>query len=353
METLNAPRKTLKRLNGWRRVAASNEGFADCALIVPTYRRTKELIRLLNALAALPDIPGEVLVVDGSPEPELEHSLLAWASMLALRFDLVWIKSPKGLTRQRNVGLDACEREYVFFLDDDSLPEPGYFNAIRQVFVDDTAVQIGAVRGFLTNGINTPVTPLWRLRTWLGLAPRGEPGRYHASGFSGTWNMVPPFEGSREVEVLSGCAFALRREVSLKHRFSEYFHGYAQGEDLEMSRRIAKDWKLMICGDARVNHAEAKGGRPAGLARGRMAARNHYFIWKRHSPEAGWKDRMRFWGNHALIVVYHSLAYLRRPTHVFPLAYATGTFCGALECIFSPPRYEEPPAQREYEFSFG
>src|ERR1700758_4734391 len=105
METLNAPHKTLKRLSGWRRVAASSEGFADCALIVPTYRRPKEMVRLLDALTVLPDIPGEVMVVDGSSDSEVEQAILAWTRAHPLRFDLVWIKSPKGLTRQRNVGL--------------------------------------------------------------------------------------------------------------------------------------------------------------------------------------------------------------------------------------------------------
>ena len=352
MATSMASGGTLKQLSGWRRGSTLPGALVDCVLIVPTYRRPKEMVRLLDALVGLPGIPGEVLVVDGSPEAGVEQAILAWAEARSLPFDLVWVKSPAGLTRQRNVGLDACSREFIFFLDDDCLPEPGYFQAIRQVFLADEAGEVGAVRGFLTNGINLPLTCLWRLRLALGLTPRSEPGRYHACGTSGSWNMVPRFKGTREVEVLAGGASAYRREVFLKHRFSEYFYGYAQGEDLEMSRRVARDWKLLVCGDALVNHAHAESGRPAGFPRGRMAVRNRYFIWKRHSPEAGWKDRLRFWGDHALIVFYYGVGYVRRPRWTYPLAYAAGTICGAVECIFSPPRYQEPPAMREYEFCF-
>lgn len=350
MATNGAGVAQLKLLRGWRRAARVSEGYADSALIVPTFRRPREMLRLLDALSGLPDVPGEVIVVDGSPDKSVEHAISSWGGSSKLRFDLIWIQSPAGLTRQRNIGLDACKREFIFFLDDDCLPEAGYFKAIRQVFIDDAQREIGAVRGFLTNGIDNPVTPLWRLRRLLGIAPQSEPGRYHPSGFSGTWNMVPQFSGTREVEVLAGGASAFRREVFSKYRFSEFFYGYAQGEDLEMSRRIAKDWKLMICGGALVDHAHAQGGRPAGFPRGRMASRNRHFIWKRHSPGAGLKDRARFWADHALIVVYHALTYLRRPRHTYPLSYAVGTFCGAIECLVSPPRHEEPPARREYEF---
>ncbi|MDB6020445.1 MAG: glycosyl transferase family 2, partial [Pedosphaera sp.] len=156
--------KALKRLSGWRRAATLPGALADCALIVPTYRRPKEMVRLLETLAGLPDFPGEVLVVDGSPDLEVEHAILAWADGRSLPFELAWVKSPAGLTRQRNVGLDACNREFIFFLDDDCLPEPGYFRHIRQVFLDDAAGAVGAVRGFLTNGINLPLARLWRLR---------------------------------------------------------------------------------------------------------------------------------------------------------------------------------------------
>lgn len=343
---------TLQHLNGWRKNTRNPSALDDCVLIVPTYQRPRELVRQLNVLTRLPDAPGEVLIVDGSPGPNVNQVLRDWAGGRDLPFDLAYVNSPAGLTRQRNVGLDACNKKFIFYLDDDCLPEPGYFSSIRQVFIDDKASEIGAVRGFLTNGINKPLTRIWRLRFSLGLVPRGAPGQYFHSGSSATWDMVPTFKGTRPVDVLAGGASAYRREVFQKHRFSEYFYGYAQGEDLEMSLRIGRDWKLVVCGDALVNHDHADGGRPAGIPRGRMAVRNRYFIWKRHSANCRPIDRLRFWFDHVLVVGFNLLGFALRPWRPYNFLYALGTCMGIGSCLTNPPKYEEPQAQKQYEFSW-
>lgn len=351
--TLIAPlaAETLRRLHGWHKPAATPGATADCSLIIPTYRRPQPLLTLLEILVRLPDVPGEVVVVDGAPDDESERAVAAWARARHLPFELVYVKSPAGLTLQRNVGIDASRGNFVFFLDDDALPEPDYFRSIRQVFLDDTAGEIGAVRGFLLDSVHQSFTRLWRLRQALGVVPRGRPGSYHPAGVTMSWNLVAPFHGIRPVDFLAGCAAAYRREVLAQHRFSLFFSGYSWGEDLEMSRRIARNWKLVICGDARVRHCLAEGGRPAGWAAGRMSARNRHFIWKRHSPEAKVADRFKFWLDYALIILSHLASALRPPWRRAPLLYAWGTFCGAGECVFHPSRYEEPPARREFEFA--
>lgn len=342
----------LQQLHGWRKPASRPNALSDCVLIIPTYRRPMEIIRLLDLVASLSDAPGEVLVVDGSPERDVDAAIQAWAREHELPFELSYVSSPPGLTRQRNVGLDASTRDFVFYLDDDCLPELGYFRAMRQVFREDTGGRVGGVRGFMTNGIDKPLTRMWRLRFALKLVPHGRPGEYFPCGSSATWDMVPPFRGTRPVDVLAGGVSAYRRQVFAKHRFSEFFYGYAQGEDLEMSLRIGKDWKLLVCGDARLDHHHAAGGRPKGFAMGKMSVRNRYFIWKRHSPNCRVIDNMRFWLDHALMIVYNAASFLLRPWRPYNLCYAAGTCAGIVNCLISPPRHEEPPARRVYEVAW-
>ena len=340
----------LQELNGWRKQTAIPPALNDCALIVPTYKRIEELFRLLSVVVEFDDPPGEIIVVDGSPGDDLNFTLREWAGGVDLPFDLVYVKSPAGLTRQRNVGLDACSKSFLYFLDDDCVPEPNYFRAIRDVFEKDECRQIGAIRGFLTNCAELPVNLLWKLRYRLGIVPTDGPGLYHNCGTSCTWNGIPAFRGIKEIDVLAGGAAAYRREVFDKHRFSQFFYGYSQGEDLEMSLRIRKDWKIVLCGDARVDHREASHGRPPGFARGRMVFRNRYFIWKRHSAKPGFKNTIRFWADQLLVISYNVAAFVFRPWRPYYIGYAAGVAGGVVQCIMNPPRYEEPLARRQYTF---
>jgi glycosyltransferase involved in cell wall biosynthesis len=298
---------------------------------------------LLAHLMALADRPGEVVVVDGSPDRQTAEAIAAWARDRPVPFRLVYIESPSGLTRQRNVGVDASRGEIVFFLDDDCRPQPGYFRAIREVFRNDRTGEVGAVGGSLINEMNRPLSWRWRLRFALRLVPRGEPGWYYPTATSVPRALVAPFSGTRPTDVLPGAAFACRREVLRRHRFSEFFNGYSQGEDLEMSLRIGQDWRLVWSGDARAIHEPAPGGRPRSFRKGRMEVRHRYFIWRRYTPRPNWGCRVKLWLDFLLI----GACSLARGQ----VAHAGGVLYGAAECLVRSPRYTEPPTRQEYEFS--
>jgi GT2 family glycosyltransferase len=255
------------RLDGWRKSGSGEGALPDCALVVTTYKRPKEIVVLLAQLAGLPDPPGEVVVVDGSPDDSSAQTVGAWANSVTSPFEFVYVKSPPGLTKQRNVGIDASTKEFVFFLDDDCLPEPGYCREIRRVFREDIPGEVGAVCGSIVNDMGRPLTLRWRIRFLLRLVPRGESGKYYPTATSVPRSMVSIFKGTRSVDVIPGGVTAYRRAVLDRHRFSEFFSGYAQGEDVEMSLRIGEEEKLVWSGDAHVNHHHASGGRPPRIRR--------------------------------------------------------------------------------------
>ena len=344
---------TLIRLGGWRKLAAGSGGIEGCSLVVATYERPAELSALLATVRDLPDVPMEVVVIDGSVNDFTNDAVAAWAAATDLPYDLAYVRSPAGLTRQRNVGIDASSGSVVFFLDDDCSPQPGYFRAIHDVFAADTEGRIGAVSGLVINEIAKPLSVRWRLRLALGLVPRPhEPERYYPTATSVPRCLVDPFDGVRGVDVMPGCSMAFRRAVLERHRFSNFFYGYSQGEDLEMSLRVGSEYEILCCGDARVIHDHAPGGRPASAQKGRMEVRNRYFIWKRHSADARFADRVRFWGDIAYITMYNVATFVARPLSLAPLAHAAGCIRGAVECLITPPRYTEPTARREYDVTF-
>lgn len=344
---------TAERFKGWRvRSKVESRTLCDCSLIVPTFRRPEELLLLMETILPMKDVPGEVIIVDGSPENASEERLVRWARRNELPFELVYARTPAGLTRQRNVGIEISTKQYVFFLDDDCLPFDRYFQEVRRAF--DRDVRVGAVGGMPINEILKPMSRRWRLRLKLHLAPhRIEPGIYHPSGTSVPRALVKPFKGVREVDMLPGCAMAFRREVLGEHRFSEFFYGYAQGEDLEMSLRVRRDWKILWCGDALVFHNHASGGRPPSFSKGVMEVRNRHFIWKRHSGDVSLNDRLRFWLDIGFLIVMDGAWFLLHPAQYGALAHAAGLAWGGMFSLLRPPRYEEPAVRNRFRLELS
>ncbi len=343
--------ETLTRLRGWIRSADRASQLPRCTLVVATYRRPDEACALLDLVSRLGDAPGEVVVVDGSPDDGTGNAVVHWTRGRDLPFDLVYVKSSPGLTRQRNVGIDASRGDYIYYLDDDCRPRAGYFAALHEVFVADTRRRTGAVCGSLINEMGMPLSIRWRVRFALRLAPGTlESGQYYPTATSGPHGNVAPFEGIRRVDVIPGGASAYRREVLESQRFSLFFDGYSQGEDLEMSLRIGEKWDLYWSGGAHVVHQHAPGGRPPSAEKGKMEVRNRYFIWKRHSADARFMDRVRFWGDMAYSAAYDIALFIRRPRSLAPLRHMLGIVQGVFGCLVNPPTYSEPPAGAEYGF---
>jgi len=320
---------------------------------VATFKRPGEIVQLLTSLVNLSHPPAEVILVDGTPGEETESAIVTWARVNPANFDLVFIKASAGLTRQRNTGIEASTREIVFFLDDDCIPQEGYFEAIRMAFRGEGAARVGAVSGAVVNEIGKPISVRVRMRLLLGLIPGEEIGKYYPTATSLPLSLARPFSGTRPTDILPGCAMAFRREVLQKHRFSAFFDGYSQGEDLEISLRVARHggWKLLWCGDAHVVHNHVPGGRPAPFAKGRMEVRNRHFIMRRYSAAAGIVDKSRFWLDIVYVFSYDLISMVAHPKRfIWHAIHAFGVLWGSVSSVIGPPPYQEPPPDRQYEF---
>jgi GT2 family glycosyltransferase len=247
--------------------------------------------------------------------------------------------------------VDISHGDLVYFLDDDCIPRPGYFRTVRDVFDKDDAQLVGGVSGTFTNEMGASLTLRWRLKLSLRIVPNVEPGTYCMTATSPPRSLQAPFTGSKRVDVLSGAAMTYRRSALVRERFSAFFNGYSQGEDLEMSRRIARDWELRWAGDALVHHNYAPSGRPPKLKHGYMTAVNRFFIFRRHSVEATAADVGRLWVDILFSVFYDLAGFLIRPWQPWRLAYAMGGFGGVVSSVLTPPTFVEPAARKEYVLS--
>jgi GT2 family glycosyltransferase len=337
-----------KPLSGFRLPGTRKGVLDDCSLVIATYQRPHEVMKLLGEMRTQPELPAEVAIIDGSPMDDLRHLLCLWRLECDTPFDVIYARGVRGLTRQRNAGIDITSREFVFFLDDDAIPAPMYFHHIRCAL--KSSDRMGGACGYVALAADAGVSRRWKIRFALGLVPPIEPFTYHESGTGVPAANLAPFSGWRAVDYLPGCAFALRRAVFEHDRFSAFFSGYSLGEDLEMSLRVAARWDLCCVGDARAVHYQAQIARPPGYERGKMDVRNRFFIRKRHRPHAAFINRLRFWTDIALQTSLDLIRTLTGPARTQALAHAGGLAVGAIGCLLAPPCYDEPPACSEYTF---
>jgi len=255
------------------------------AVIIPTRNRPQDVRRCLTAVMAQSPLPVEVIVVDSSDSNATQSVVTEFCAssdrvkqaVRFLRSDVV------GIPVQRNLGVENTSGHIVHFLDDDSLPEPGYLSAIEAAFAEDA--QVGGVGGCVTN---MPRRTFSRPERFF-LIGSNTPGSVLSSGnCAPTWSIT----ARRYVDWLEGCSMSFRREVFVEHSFDPNLSGYAMGEDVEFSYRIAQSWKLLSIPDARLLHTKSPLERTDNYLLRRMEIKNRFL---RVRTGVGRYRRWAFW----------------------------------------------------------
>jgi GT2 family glycosyltransferase len=179
------------------------------------------------------------------------------------RINLNYIHTDKrSAAIQRNIGLDnvSIETKYVFFLDDDTIPDMQYFNSLCKLLSNEKVVGVSG----------------------LAINPNSKVLREKPAGFRGLIYKMFLLDSNRdgallksavnipcrnyggevkEVEWLIGCSgwnFARIQNT----RFESDFMGASLAEDVIFSFRMSKKGKLLVDPKINLDHLEFAGGRP-------------------------------------------------------------------------------------------
>src|SRR5262245_13787927 len=154
-----------------------------CTVVICTRDRPELLDRCLAAVARLAYPRYDVLVVDNAPSDDRTR-------LVAARRGAEYVLEPvQGLSRARNCGAHASSSEIVAYLDDDSLPEPGWLDHLAIEFRDPDVM---AVTGRIV-AVDDPVESDWLRAWWQGLdcgaerraVDRSEPAWFELANFGG------------------------------------------------------------------------------------------------------------------------------------------------------------------------
>jgi len=145
-------------------------GMSRFSLIMTTFGRTREIENFFRSLEAQAYPQYELLLVDQNEPGYLKEILDVWSE----RINIVYLRSERGASRGRNVGLANATGSVIAFPDDDSWYSEGLLTAIDRFFAEHAEFDFVSVGVTDENGVSSgnrwfqnqcTITPLNIFRT--------------------------------------------------------------------------------------------------------------------------------------------------------------------------------------------
>jgi GT2 family glycosyltransferase len=107
------------------------------SVVVPTFGRPEEVRELLSSFTTQDYKDYEIIIVDGSPDRNLEQVIAEFRGKINIRY---FYEKGLGISDSRNLGADKAKGEYLIFMDSDCIVSSGYFNNVNK-FLSENRVQ--------------------------------------------------------------------------------------------------------------------------------------------------------------------------------------------------------------------
>jgi GT2 family glycosyltransferase len=233
------------------------------SIIIPTYKREKDLQECLNSILSQSDLPFEVIIIDNANSPKTEE--LVKKNKELFEKNNVFLKylinrKENSLTSARNIGVKNAVGDIILFLDDDVVLDKGYIKNILKVY-EKYPNAIG-VQGYITITSNSLLKKFINLISKIFFLFHFEKEKC---------KVLPSLSGSypsslnriAKCEWLSGANHSYKKHIFTEFSYDENLKKYSEGEDLELSYRIFKKYpgSLYITPYAKLVHKTSPQGR--------------------------------------------------------------------------------------------
>jgi GT2 family glycosyltransferase len=268
-------------------------------------------------------LPSELCIVDSSEEATARDRVEELCGAVDLPLDYVH-PAPKGLTVQRNVGIDRTHGDPVFFIDDDVMLAPNCHEKVLAEY-ERWGPELGGVRGQPARPARPPLYAIaWRRLFgiggwWTEASGKMRPG-FFVEGVSES-------AGVRKLDYFNGWFMSYRREVVEQERFDEALAGYAYKEDIDYSHRVRRRGYVLVQTPAAViDHLKTSTGRMSPYLLQRMNVANQFYLHRKHMPQTLPYRASLLWGLVGLFTLNIGKAVQQRDH-----GYITGLVVGAWE----------------------
>ena len=227
------------------------------SVIVPTLNRNKEIFFFVNTLKRQTMPVHELIVVDAGEPSDLQSQLQL--SLQDTDINLQYATSEAGTSLQRNIAIDICKGDILFFFDDDILLEPDYIEQTMKCFKLEYSPPVGGVLGTFTSSYKTSkAKKLYSKIFRITHSIEGNQAKLMATG-AVQWLIRP--DDIVRVPVCSGGRVAYRKECFDHERWATFLPGYTMSEDVEISFRLSQKWTLLQNPEALLYHDKSDIGR--------------------------------------------------------------------------------------------
>lgn len=295
---------------------------AGSAFVIATRNRPADLVRAIGSVVEQTLAPAELCVVDSSDEAPARAEIERMCAGAGIA--LIYVHpAGRGLTVQRNIGVDETTGDPVFFIDDDVVVAPDCHEQILAVYE-----RWGDAAGGVRAAPVRPARPALHTRAFRRLFGIGgwwpeASGRVRAGFYA---EGVSESAGVRKVEYFNGWFMSYRREVFERERFDEALSGYAYKEDIDFSYRVSRRYTLLQTPHARCDHLKSDAARMPSHQLQRMNIANQFYLHRKLMPQTPRYKAALWWALTGLFLLNAGKAVqVRDPGLV------TGLVTGALE----------------------
>jgi len=257
------------------------------SLVISTKDRANDLKECLVSVLQQTEIPDEIIIVDSSKNKDTFLMLEKEGFLISKKSHFIYFYSNiQSSTYQRNKGIDLATGDIVHFLDDDVILEPDYFEQINTIYRNDEKEEIGGVGGLIIQSKRISGTNFFSdlfKKIFLLTNDNGN-GQMLPSG----WGVVQyrrNITKISETEILQGCC-SYRRNILDEYRFDENLTGAAIREDLDISYRISRKYKLIYTPFAKLYHKASPAGREDEELYYQKYIYNHYYLFRKNIPKS-------------------------------------------------------------------
>ncbi len=221
--------------------------FPSCSIIIPAFNRavfTRACLLALERSVPAEQLPHEVIVVDNGSTDETPQLLSAWSRSRA-NARVASMGQNLGFARACNEGARLARGQYIVFLNNDTLPTPGWLQKMLRLAEGEAQVAIVGSKLLFPNG---------RIQHIGVVFDENKNPRHIYQGFPAD---IPPARISREYQAVTGACLLIRRDLyQAVGGMDESYQNSYEETDLCLKVR-ARGYRVLVCGDSVVYHFES------------------------------------------------------------------------------------------------